>query len=229
VAARRDDVTATPGPLDVPKNGRADGAADQRAAGKVELKLEFVELRAKGHSYAKIARRLKLAKSTLANWGAELEAEIARYKAIELEALLEQYYLQKEGRIRLLGEQVKALAAEIKRRDLSQVGVDRLLELLLKYYGELKAEYVDTKPLSDQEIARLRSQEDGIGTKLDGQAIAGELQQTLLRYRTGLIDREQATKETTLLLAQLKAREQEEIETKLDRIAAVLEGRRERG
>jgi len=42
--------------------------------GKAELKAQFVELRAKGYSYARIAKRLKVAKGTLANWSQELEA-----------------------------------------------------------------------------------------------------------------------------------------------------------
>ena len=61
--------------------------AEAGEAGKLELKSQFVELRAKGWSYVKIARKLKVSKNTLANWGAELEGEIASLKAMELEAL----------------------------------------------------------------------------------------------------------------------------------------------
>ena len=56
-------------------------------AGKMELKHEFIELRAKGWSLRKAARKLKIAKSAAANWQAEMEEEIASAKAIELEAL----------------------------------------------------------------------------------------------------------------------------------------------
>ena len=42
--------------------------------GKAELKADFVQLRAKGLPYLRIAERLGVAKSTLANWNAELEA-----------------------------------------------------------------------------------------------------------------------------------------------------------
>jgi transposase-like protein len=75
--------------------------------GKAELKAEFVQLRAKGLSYIRIAERLGVAKSTLANWNADLEAEIASAKAMELEALQEEFFLLKEGRIKLLGEQLR--------------------------------------------------------------------------------------------------------------------------
>ena len=52
-----------------------NGTADPPEAGKVELKARFVELRAKGYSYARIARQLRVAKGTLANWHAQLAGE----------------------------------------------------------------------------------------------------------------------------------------------------------
>ena len=41
----------------------------------MEIKQEFVELRAKGWSYTRIARRLKVSKSTLSNWRGELDSK----------------------------------------------------------------------------------------------------------------------------------------------------------
>jgi transposase-like protein len=126
-------------------------------SGKAELKAEFVQLRAKGLSYARIAERLGVAKSTLANWNAELEAEIASARAMELEALQEEFFLLKEGRITLLGEQLQRLRGELASRDLTEVSTDKILELLLRYHAALKEEFVEVRPLSDQEQARLRS------------------------------------------------------------------------
>ena len=121
-------------------------------AGKLELKSQFVELRAKGWSYVKIARKLKVSKNTLANWGAELEGEIASLKAMEMEALHEKYFMNKESRIRLLGEQLKEIKDELKRRGLDDVSTDRLLEMELKLYQALQAEYVETRPLTEEEM-----------------------------------------------------------------------------
>src|SRR5512145_453361 len=84
--------------------------------GKEGQKSRFVHLRAKGHSYARIAKELGVSKGTLVNWNIELEAEIADARSVELEALQEQYFLLKEGRIRLLGEQLKTIQAEIGKR-----------------------------------------------------------------------------------------------------------------
>src|SRR5215217_2643010 len=109
--------------------------------GKAELKADFVQLRAKGLPYVRIAERLGVAKSTLANWNAELEARIASARAMELEALQEEFFLLKEGRIRLLGEQLRRLRHELASRDLGSVPADRLIELLLKYHAVLKEEF----------------------------------------------------------------------------------------
>ena len=124
-------------------------------AGKLEVKSQFIELRAKGWSYVKIARKLKVSKNTLANWGAELEGEIASLKAMELEALYEKSYMTKEARIRLLGSQLKEIQDELKKRGLEDVSTEKLLDMELKLYQALQAEYVEARPLTDAEIGAL--------------------------------------------------------------------------
>ena len=124
-------------------------------AGKLEVKSQFIELRAKGWSYLKIARKLKVSKNTLASWGAELDGDIASLKAIEMEALHEKYFMNKEARIHLLGEQLKEIKAELKRRGLEDVSTEKLLEMELKWYQALQAEYVETRPLTEDEIEAL--------------------------------------------------------------------------
>ena len=194
-------------------------------AGKQELKAHFIQLRAKGLSLSKIAKRMKLSKTTLANWSQELEAEIAGLKAMELEALQEQYFLLKEGRIRLLGGLLKKLQQEADQRDLTSLPTDKLLDLLLKYQEALQGEYVEARPLSQSQIGELQSMA-GSGTKMDSQAIAKALEETLQRYKAGLITMDQARQELALLIAALKAQEQAVIEIKLERLEAVLDDRR---
>lgn len=191
--------------------------------GKTELKTDFVELRARGWSYRRISRRLGVSKSTLANWSQELDAEIASLRAMELEGLQEQYYLLKEGRIRLLGGLLRKLRQEALSRDLSSLSTDKLLELLLKYQEALQAEHVEPRPISSQEIQGLKARS---GTGLDSQAIARELDSLLQRYKTGLLDVEQARDELALLLAMLKAEEQAIMEKKLEALEAVMDTRR---
>jgi len=189
----------------------ADGA---ERLGKEEQKRRFIELRAKGHGYAHIAKELGVSKGTLVNWNAELETEIARAKAVELEALQEEFFLLKEGRIRLLGQQLKAIQAEAGRRDLSEVNTGKLLELLLRFFAELKGEYV--------EVGRRTK----IGPKLNSSDIAAQLQSVLARYRAGEIDEAQAKLEQAVLQSMLKAIEQTDLAAKLEQLQAVMQARR---
>ena len=105
--------TGTVNDVDAQMSVTTDTESKTDDLGKEEQKSRFIILRAKGYSFAKIAKELSVAKSTLSNWSHEFEQEIAQTKAMELEALQEEYYLLKEGRIKLLGDQLKAIQKEI--------------------------------------------------------------------------------------------------------------------
>lgn len=135
------------------------GRQGQDGPGKMEIKEEFILLRAKGWSYQRIARRLKVSKSTLSNWRGELEEEIASLRAMELEALQERYWMAKEGRIKLLGDQLKAIQKELKEREkpLADVPTEKLLDMQLRYFQALQEEYAEPRPLSSEEIGLLKA------------------------------------------------------------------------
>ena len=122
----------------------------------IEVKEKFIELRAKGYSFDKIAKELGKAKQTLIDWSKELQEEIANRKALELETLYEKYYLLKEVRLQTFGEMITKIKTEVERRDLSDVPTDKLLELLLKYNGQINEEIVEPTFKSSQEIAEER-------------------------------------------------------------------------
>ncbi len=187
---------------------------DDAALGKEEQKHRFVVMRAKGYSYARIGRELGVSKGTLTAWNAEMETEVARMRAMELEALQEEFFLLKEGRIRLIGEQLKAIQGEIGRRDLSTVNIDKLLDLQLRYFEQLKGEYVET------------GQRTKTGPKLNSGDIAEQLQGVLARYRAGEISESQAKLEQAVLQSMLKAIEQTDLAAKLERLEAAIQSRR---
>ena len=56
-----------------------------------KTKQTFTELRANNESYEKIAKKLKVSKTTLIAWAKELELDIENLRAITHEALNEQY------------------------------------------------------------------------------------------------------------------------------------------
>ena len=107
---------------------------------------EFIILRAQGWSFDRIAKKLKTAKQTLINWSGTYSVEISHLKALELEALQEQYFLTKEGKIKLLGEAVKKLKTELDKRDLSDVPTAKLYELLDRYHELARGEVGEVEP-----------------------------------------------------------------------------------
>lgn len=117
-----------------------------------DVKQEFIELRAKGYSFDKIAKKLGKAKQTLIDWSKELEEEIANYKALELESLYESYFLLKKDRIESFGQLLLSIKEELTKRDLSQVSTDKLLELYLKYDTKANEEIIEPKFKSSEEI-----------------------------------------------------------------------------
>lgn len=119
-------------------------------------KERFIELRAKGWSFDKIAKETGKAKQTLIDWSKELQDEIANRKALELEALYESYYLMRENRLQTFGAMLTKIKEEVERRDLSDVPTDKLLELLLKYNSQVKEEIVEPIYKSSQEIKEER-------------------------------------------------------------------------
>ncbi|MHC4749957.1 MAG: helix-turn-helix domain-containing protein [Planctomycetota bacterium] len=206
--------TTTLKDVDVHEDVNIDNENNTDGLGKEEQKSRFIHLRAKGYSYTKIAKELKVSTSTLTNWNQELQEEIAQAKAMELEALQEEYYLLKEGRIRLLGGQLKTIQEEISGRDLSKVSTEKLIELQLRYFGELKTEYVAT------------ATGNKTGIKLDSKQIAEQLQAVLERYKAGEIDESQAKLEQAVLQSLLKGIEQTELARKLERLEAIVQSRR---
>lgn len=117
-----------------------------------ETKQKFIELRAQGLSFDKIAKELKKSKQTLIDWSKELSGEIANLKAIELEGIYQKYYLLKENRLQTLGTMLNKIKDEVETRELTDVPTEKLLDLLLKYNSKVAEELVDPTYRSQDEI-----------------------------------------------------------------------------
>lgn len=125
-----------------------------------KTKEKFIELRAQGWSFDKIAKELKKSKVALVDWAKEYEEEIANLKAIELEALYEKYYLLKEKRIKGFGELLQKLRKEIDTRDLKDISTDKLIDLYNKIYLLAKDEYIEPRFKSSTEITEERENKE---------------------------------------------------------------------
>jgi hypothetical protein len=92
----------------------------------------FVELRALGWSYDRIAKELTVSKQSLISWSKQLSLEISNLRAIRLESIQEQYSLLKSQRIEILGQKLKAIKDELDRRNLTDIPTEKLFNILFK-------------------------------------------------------------------------------------------------
>lgn len=105
-----------------------------------QTKERFIELRAQGWSFSRIAAELEVSKPTLITWRKEFELQVHNLKAVELEALHEKHYVQKAKRIELFGAMLENIKSELEKRDLKEMPTDKLFDLLIKYASVLKQE-----------------------------------------------------------------------------------------
>ena len=122
----------------------------------IEDQQRFIELRAKNYSFDKIAQKMKKSKPTLIEWNKRLEVEIANQRAIEIEALLDQYLLTVEARFIRIGKILTRIEKEIEKVDLTKLSARELLDFYLKY---LQLAGVETEKL---ELLRKQTEESKI-------------------------------------------------------------------
>jgi len=128
----------------------------------LDLKEQFIELRARGWSFAKIAKKLGKSKQALIDWSKELQEEIANLKALELDALYSKYHLHREARLKTFGEMLDKISRELSKRDLSEVETERLLDLLLKYHALARDEYIEPSFMSSRQIGEERAEREAL-------------------------------------------------------------------
>lgn len=109
----------------------------------INVKEKFIELRAQGFSFDKIAGKMKIAKVTLVNWAKEYEEEIANLRSLELEALYEKYFLLKEHRIKHFGNMLNKVREELEKRNLKDIPTDKLLDIYNKMFIMAKDEIIE--------------------------------------------------------------------------------------
>ena len=89
----------------------------------------FIELRARGSTYARIMTELDVSKPTLIAWSRKHQFEIQNLKAIELEDLSERWLASTTDRVNALGEQLRKIEAELSRREAADLTTPQLFAL----------------------------------------------------------------------------------------------------
>ena len=95
----------------------------------LQTQQRFVQLRAQGWSFIRIAKELSVAKQTLVTWSRKFQYEIHNLRAIELEGLQEQLLSTRESRARILTDQLRKVEGELAKRNVADLSTSRLFAL----------------------------------------------------------------------------------------------------
>jgi transposase len=106
----------------------------------VDTQEQFIEMRANNESYASIATKLGVSKTTLIKWAKEYEYEIHNQRSLNMDALQEQYKMGRKYRIEMLAGRLEKLQAEVEKRDLSEVPTYKLYEMIDRTVQALERE-----------------------------------------------------------------------------------------
>jgi len=116
---------------------------------------KFIELRAQGLSFDRIAEETGTSKTTLLKWNKLYGKELEQAQYFELQALLQQYGLMRKNRVEGVSILLQAVIEEMKKRagneSLSRLPTDKLFALYLSLEGRLEEETegrkIDLSPL----------------------------------------------------------------------------------
>ncbi len=118
-------------------------------------KQQFIELRAKGYSFSKIAEQLNISKPTLIQWSQDEETcrDITNLRALYIDELQEKYEMTKRHRIAVFGEVLERAKTELDKRDLSEVPTDKLVNLMIRVSDTLKQDETQIEILGEPQLA----------------------------------------------------------------------------
>jgi transcriptional regulator with XRE-family HTH domain len=90
-------------------------------------KQKFIELRALGYSFDKIAAKMKVSRPTLTKWERENEFEIQNEAAMNYQAILEANFLSKIQKVEKHAVLLSKVMNEISKRDFTNVSLKDLI------------------------------------------------------------------------------------------------------
>ena len=104
-------------------------------------KIRFMEMRANGYSFGKIAAEMGISKPTLIKWAVQYEDEIETLAATELEMVLDRHGLIRQQEAEAIATQLERVGKAIEAQDLNKLPLRDLLLMKNNLEGKL-AEYV---------------------------------------------------------------------------------------
>lgn len=109
------------------------------------VKEKFIQLRAKGFSFDKIAKQINTSKPTLLKWNQELENEIKMHIGFEMENICEQYRLSKLHKIETFTILLRNALDELQKRNFNSLRTKDLLPTISSLQSILKNELEEIK------------------------------------------------------------------------------------
>lgn len=110
---------------------------------------KFIELRAQGLSYDKIADEIGTSKPTLLKWSGQYAKQLAEAQFFELNNILTQYGLMRQSRVEAFAVALGAVLKELRLRsetgNLSDVKTDKLVDLAVSLESRIERELESKK------------------------------------------------------------------------------------
>lgn len=111
-------------------------------------KEKFIELRASGLSFDKIAEMINVSKPVLISWNVEFKKEINNLEYFRYQAILEQYKLIQEKRIEFLSVQLNKINDAINTKSYEDASLKELILIRKELNSELLLETKDKNYLT---------------------------------------------------------------------------------
>lgn len=96
----------------------------------ISEKQKFIELRAQGLSFDKIAQELGISKPTLLKWSQDYGREIANLVYFQFETILTQFRLEKTARVKSMATLLSKALDELESRSFKELSGKELLSIV---------------------------------------------------------------------------------------------------
>lgn len=105
---------------------------------------KFIELRASGLSFDKIAQETGTSKPVLLKWSKDYQQELEQAFFFELQDILSQYEVMRRGRVDVIAETLQSALTELRARaqagNFGDLSTDKLLKVVLMLEARLERE-----------------------------------------------------------------------------------------
>ena len=99
----------------------------------IEDKSKFIELRALGYSFDKIAEETGISKPTLIKWQVAYASELEEARYTEIESIFHQYHVMRKNRVETQARLLQAVNEELEKRtqanQLQNMETDKLVKV----------------------------------------------------------------------------------------------------